>query len=75
MPLSPQEIKDRMQEIGISESRSLLKNWISNSNDIERRRQALDILGSIDEGKDYIFYEQLFLSDEDLEIRLIAGDI
>ncbi len=75
MTPSPQEIKDRINKIGISEAKNLLKNWILDSNEGKLRAQALEILGSIEEGKNFKFFEQLFLSDENLQIRIIAGQI
>ncbi len=75
MTFTPQEIKDRIKEIGISEAKNLLKNWILESNEENHRRKALEIIDSLDEGNDFGFFEQLFLSDEDLEIRLISGNI
>ncbi|MFX1501619.1 MAG: leucine-rich repeat domain-containing protein [Promethearchaeota archaeon] len=75
MTPTPQEIKDRIHEIGTSEAKYLLKNWILNSNDATLRQKALEIYGLLEEGKNFKFFEQLFLSDENLQIRLIAGQI
>ena len=77
MNLSPKYIRDNLNEIGIKEATTLLKEWIDNSNDNELRKDALKLFGEIDDGKgkNFKFYEQLFLSDEILEVSLISGSI
>ena len=75
MSLLPQDIKKQLEELGVSEAKNLLIDWVLDTNDETYRRAALEVLGSIDEGKDFSFFEQLFLSDEDLEIRLTSGQI
>ena len=77
MNLNPKYIKANIDEIGIKEAATILKEWIDNSNDDELRESALELLGEIDdrEGKSFNYYEQLFLSDEDIEVSIIAGKI
>ncbi len=75
MELNPTYIKENLHKIGIKEASALLKEWIISSNILELRKDALELFGSLDDGKNFKFLEQVFLSDEDLEIRLIAGKI
>ena len=75
MELNPDYIKENLSKIGIKEASALLKEWIISSNDLNLRKDALELFGSLDDGKNFKFLEQVFLSDEDLEIRLIAGKI
>ncbi len=71
--LNPDYIKENLQKIGIREASTLLKEWIVNSN--IQRKKPLKLLGSIDDGKNFKFFEQLFLSDEDSEMRMTSGNI
>ncbi|TFG26336.1 MAG: hypothetical protein EU532_10105 [Promethearchaeota archaeon] len=75
MELNPQSIRDNLDKIGVKEALALLKEWIISSNDFMLREEALNLFGSIDEGTNFNFYEQLFLSDENIEIRLITGNL
>ena len=68
------KISEQVQ-IGKKEGLALLKEWIDSSNDTDIRQNALINYGLIDEGKNFKYFEQLFLSDEDIRIRLIAGEI
>ena len=70
---NPDYIKENLHKIGIKEASSLLKDWIVNSNSL--RKKALKLLGAIDDGKNFKFFEQLFLSDENPEIRITSGNI
>ena len=53
MDLDPNYIKENLHQIGIKDSKALLKEWIDNSNDIELRKSALRIYSSIDDGKSF----------------------
>jgi hypothetical protein len=75
MQLNPTNIQEHLQQLGKKEATNLLKEWICNSNEQALREQALDVLGVIDEGDKYLFFEQLFLSDANLTISLTAGKI
>jgi len=77
MKLSPKYIKANLDEIGIKEATIILKEWIDNSNDKELRENALRLFGEIDDCKDknFKFYEQLFLSDEVIDVSILAGNI
>ncbi len=75
MELKPNYIKENLEEIGKKEGLTLLREWIDSSSDPTLRQNALLNYGLIDEGKNFKFFEHLFLSDEDIKIRLIAGDI
>jgi len=75
MDLDPNYIKENLHQIGIKDSKALLKEWIDNSNDIELRKSALRIYSSIDDGKSFKYFEQLVLSDENVEIRILSGEI
>lgn len=75
MELNPDYIKENLSEIGKKEALNLLREFISSSNDSTTRMKALKTLRSLDEGNNFSFIEQLFLSDEKLDIRLFAGEI
>ncbi len=75
MELHPDYIKENLNQIGKKEGVALLKEWIDNSSDPLMRQNALLNYGLIDEGKNFKFFEHLFLSDEDIKVRLIAGQI
>ncbi|MFW9940136.1 MAG: leucine-rich repeat protein [Candidatus Thorarchaeota archaeon] len=75
MELNPDYIKEKLSEIGKKEGLNLLKELINNSNDSNIRKKALENFGMIEENNNFSFFEHLFLSDEDLDIRLIAAKI
>lgn len=71
--LDPEFITANIDQIGKKEARVILREWISGSEDVKKRREALDAYITLDNGKDFGFYEQLFLTDEDVGIQRIAG--
>ena len=73
MEFTPDYIKENLSKIGRKEATYLLKEWIVNSSTL--REKALKLLGSIDDGKNFKFFEHLFLSDEEPEIRITTGNI
>lgn len=73
MGLDPEHIRKNINKFGKKEARIMLKELISSSEDIEKRRDALTVCITLDDGKDFRFYEQLFLTDEDKTIRHKAG--
>ena len=73
MELLPNYIKENLDRIGKKEGLALLREWIDSSSDPVLRQNALINYGLIDEGKNFKFFEHLLLSDEDIKIRLIAG--
>jgi len=75
MDLNPDYIKKNLEQIGKKTARDILKEWIVNSDNISLRETALDLYSSMDEGKEFKFFEQLFLSDEGFEIRVLSGNI
>ena len=75
MELDPDYIKENIDQIGKKEGLILLREWINSSSNTKVRQKALENYGLIEEGKNFKFFENLFLSDENLEIRLIAGKI
>ncbi len=75
MELHPDYIKENLDQIGKKEGLALLREWIDSSTDPEQRQNALLNYGLIDEGKNFKFFEHLYLSDEDIKLRLIAGRI
>jgi Leucine-rich repeat (LRR) protein len=77
MNLNPNYIKANLDEIGIKEAETILKELIDNSNDDKLRENALKLFGELDDckGKNFNYYEQLFLSDENIEVSVIAGNI
>jgi len=75
MELHPDYIKENLDQIGKKEGLTLLREWIDSSTDPKKRQNALLNYGLIDEGKNFKFFEHLYLSDEDIELRLIAGRI
>ncbi|MHA2131806.1 MAG: leucine-rich repeat domain-containing protein, partial [Promethearchaeota archaeon] len=75
MQLDPDRIKGSLAEIGKKEGLTLLRELIDSSNDPSIRQRSLEIYGSIEDGKDFAYLEQLFLSDENLDTRLTAGKI
>ncbi|MFX1236057.1 MAG: hypothetical protein ACFFBY_16140, partial [Promethearchaeota archaeon] len=74
MDLNPYYIKENIDDIGLKEGFSLLRDWINNSNDFNLRKEALEVYGQLDNGKSFRFFEQLFLTDEDVKIRLLAAE-
>ncbi len=72
---NPDYIKENLEQIGIKEGLALLRELIDGSNDPNIRKKSLKIYGTIDNCKNFKFLEQLFLSDEDPHIKLIAGNI
>ncbi|MFX0144388.1 MAG: leucine-rich repeat domain-containing protein [Candidatus Hodarchaeota archaeon] len=75
MELHPDYIKENLEQIGKKEALALLKELIDSSTDLKQRKKALLNFGSLEEGNNFKFFEHLFLSDEDINIRLIAGQI
>ncbi|MFX0038644.1 MAG: leucine-rich repeat domain-containing protein [Promethearchaeota archaeon] len=75
MELHPDYIKENLDRLGKKEGLALLKELIDGSTDPKQRQNALFNYGLLDEGKNFKFFEHLFLSDEDINIRLIAGQI
>ncbi|MFX1487536.1 MAG: leucine-rich repeat domain-containing protein [Promethearchaeota archaeon] len=75
MELNPEYIKDHIAEIGVKEGLVLLKELINSSSDSSIRNKALEYFGIFERGKNFAFLEQLFLSDEDENIALLAGKI
>ncbi|UCD01265.1 MAG: leucine-rich repeat protein [Promethearchaeota archaeon] len=75
MELHPDYIIENLDQIGRKEGLNLLREWIESSSESITRQKALEYYGSIDTGKNFKFFEHLFLSDEDLKLRLIAGQI
>jgi Leucine-rich repeat (LRR) protein len=75
MELHPDYIIENLGRIGKKEGLALLKEWIDNSTDPILRQKALLNYGLIDEGNHFKFFEHLFLSDEDIKLRLIAGKV
>jgi Leucine-rich repeat (LRR) protein len=64
-----------LSEIGNKEGLILLRDFIDNSGDPSTRKRALEIVSTFEKGKNFTYFEQLFLSDEDPIIRMIAGKI
>jgi Leucine-rich repeat (LRR) protein len=75
MGFNPQHLRENISQIGIKEAKVHLKRWINNSNNPELRREALQLYGEIEQGKDYKFLEEIFLSDESVKLRLLSGKI
>ena len=75
MELDPDVIKENLAEIGEKEALILLRELIENSTKPYVRRRALENYGELEKGKNFTFFENLFFSDEDLRMRLIAGKV
>jgi len=75
MELNPHYIKENVNEIGYKEAFSLLNDWINNSNDPDLRKEALEVYGHLDNRRNFRFFEQIFLSDEDIKMRLLSGNL
>lgn len=75
MELDPDYIKKNLNQVGRKEGLALLREYIESSSDSTVRQKALENYGLLEEGKNFKFFEYLFLGDEILEIRLIAGQI
>ena len=73
--ITPEAIEENIEAIGRKEGLALLREIIGTSGDLNIRKRALNIFGTIDNGKNFAFLEHLFLSDEEIEVRLIAGKI
>ncbi|MFX1397094.1 MAG: leucine-rich repeat domain-containing protein [Promethearchaeota archaeon] len=68
---------DNLDRIGKEQVIVLLKEWINNSNDIILRLESLECLGSVDFNLEdnFEFFEQLFVSDEYSDVRILSGKI
>jgi len=75
MDLNPDYIKKNLEQIGKRTARDILKEWIVSSDNISLRETALNLYSSMDGGKEFKFFEQLYLSDESFEIRVLSGNI
>lgn len=75
MNLNPQYIANNIEKFGKQEAKYLLKGWIETSQKTHIRIQSLHLLGEIDDGGSFSFYEQLYVSDNDLPMRMKAGEI
>ena len=75
MGFNPQYLRENITQIGVKEAKAHLKKWISNSNDLNLRREALQLYSELEQGKNYKFLEEIFLSDEDITLRLLSGQI
>ncbi|MFX0020929.1 MAG: leucine-rich repeat protein [Candidatus Hermodarchaeota archaeon] len=75
MELKPDSIKENLDQIGKKEGLALLREWIDSSTNPIMRQRALVNYGIIDDGNNFKFFEHLFLSDEDIKLRLIAGQL
>ena len=75
MDLNPDYVKKNLEQIGKRTARDILKEWIVNSDNISLRETSLNLYSSMDEGNEFKFFEQLFLSDESFEIRVLSGNI
>ncbi len=75
MDLNPDYIKKNLEQIGKKTARDILKKWIVNSDNMSLRETALNLYSSLDEGNEFKYFEQLFLSDESFEIRVLSGNI
>ncbi|MGV9173261.1 MAG: leucine-rich repeat domain-containing protein [Promethearchaeia archaeon] len=75
MELNPEYIHKNLGKLGKQEAFRLLKGWIENSQDFKSRRKSLKLIGTIDDGTHFSFLEQLFLSDKDIPVSIIAGKI
>jgi len=75
MIIDPHFIRDHIDQFSKKEASKLLKEWIENSNKQYLRKEAIELFFSIDDGTNFEFYEHLFISDENKEIRDLAGKI
>ncbi|MBD3196150.1 MAG: hypothetical protein GF317_13915 [Candidatus Lokiarchaeota archaeon] len=75
MELNPHYIRDHLNEIDQKDALKILREWIINSNESNVRKEALNLFGKIDTLLNYELLEHLFLSDEDIEIRKISGNL
>ncbi len=75
MELDPDLIKEKLAEIGKKEGLILLRELIENATDPYVRRKALENYGELEAGKNFTFFENLFFSDEDFQMRIIAGKV
>ena len=75
MELDPDLIKDNLMENGKKEGLILLRELVENSTDPIVRRKALENYGEFEFGNNFTFFENLFFSDEDVHMRLIAGKV
>ena len=75
MGFNPQHLRENISQFGLKEAKIHLKKWISNSNDSKLRREALQLYGELEHGEDFKFLEEIFLSDEDIALRILSGHI
>jgi hypothetical protein len=75
MDLTPEYIEANLEKFGDKAARDTLKQWIINSDNKDLRIRALNLYQVIDDEKQFKFLEQLFLSDENFNVRAISGNI
>lgn len=75
MDLTPKYIEENLEKLGVKAARDILKQWIINSDDKDLRLKALNLYSVVDDQKQFKFLEQLFLSDENVNVRAISGNI
>jgi len=75
MIIDPRFIRDHLDQFSKKEASKLLKEWIENSNEQDLRKEAIELFSSFDDGTNFEFYEHLFISDDNAEIRALAGEI
>ena len=71
--IDPRFIQEHIDRFTKNEASKILREWIENSNNQDLRKEAMDLLCSIDDGSNFEFYEQLFISEENQAIRDLAG--
>ena len=75
MIIDPRFIRDHIDQFSKKEASKLLKEWIESSNKQDLRKEAIELFSSFDDGTNFEFYEHLFISEENEEIRDLAGNI
>ena len=75
MDLNPDNIKAHIGKIGQKEAITILEELLRSSSDLNLRKKSLELLGNIDDSKHFKLFEEIFLSDESIEIRISSGKI
>ncbi|MHA1695632.1 MAG: leucine-rich repeat domain-containing protein, partial [Candidatus Helarchaeota archaeon] len=69
------EIFNRLSSMDKASKCEFLKNFIFEAIIGKERLKALEKFMEVDDGSNYEFLEQLFLSDEDRKVRMLAGKL
>ncbi|MHA1689736.1 MAG: leucine-rich repeat domain-containing protein [Promethearchaeota archaeon] len=68
-------LEEYLKKANRKERQEILKEIITNSNEEKLRKRALELMSKEDEGKEFPFFSNLFISDESEVVKQKAGEI